>query len=112
MMRYIAKLGLTMAFVLTVSSAQAVGKRQLRPMLDPRDRLIDVDRGPGRLSDGERPELLGDFALGSVKCGKEDATATFEIVGNDGAVVELEAQRRLDQLGWHFRQLFGQGTPP
>ena len=88
----------------------AVGKRQLRPLLDPRDRLIDVDGGPGRLPDGKRPELFGDFALASVKPGKEYAATAFEIVGNDSAVVELEAQRRLDQLGWHFEQLFGEGN--
>ena len=64
----------------------AVGKRQLRPLLDPRDRLIDGNRGPGRLADGERLELLGDFALGSVKPGKEDAASIFEIVGDDSAV--------------------------
>ncbi len=88
----------------------AVGKRQLRPLLDPGDRLVDIDRGPGRLPNGKRLELLGDFALGSVKCGKEDATTAFEIVGNDSTVLELKAQRRFDELGRHFEQLFGEGN--
>ena len=88
----------------------AVSKRQLRPLLDPRDGLVDVNGGPGRLSGGERLELLGDFALGSVKCSKEDATAAFEIVGHNGTTLELEVQRRFDQFGRHFEQLFGEGN--
>src|SRR5580704_13218360 len=58
----------------------AVSKRQLRPLLDPRNGLVDINGGPGRLSGGLRLQLLGDFPLGSVKCSKEDATAAFEIV--------------------------------
>jgi len=51
----------------------AVSKRQLRALLDPRDGPIDINGRPVRLSGGQRLELLGDFALGSVKCSKEDA---------------------------------------
>ena len=47
-------------------------------LLDPRDRLVDVDGGPGRLSDNQRLELRSDFALGSVKRSEEDASAAFE----------------------------------
>ena len=63
-----------------------------------------------RLAGGERLQLLGDFALGSVKCSKEDATAAFEIVGHNGTTVELEVQRRFHQFGRHFEQLFGEGN--
>ena len=66
----------------------AVGKRQLRPLLDPRDGLVGIDRRPGRLSDGQRLELLGDFAFGSVKASKEDAAPVIEIVGDDRAILE------------------------
>src|SRR5271166_2434938 len=86
----------------------AVSKRQLRPLLDPRDGFIDINGRPGQLSGGERLELLGDFALGSVKCSKEDAAAAFEIVGNDGTILELKTQCCLDQFGWYFEQLFGE----
>ena len=87
----------------------ALGKRQLRPLLDPRNGLINVDGWPIRLSGGERLQLLGNFELGSVKRSKEDATAAFEIVGHNPATIELEVQRRFDQLGRHFEQLFGEG---
>jgi len=68
----------------------AVSESELRPLFDPRDGLIDFNGGPAGLSNGERLELLGDFALGSVKCRKEDATAAFEIVGHNGPTLELE----------------------
>jgi len=57
---------------------------------------------------GERLELFADFALGSVKCGKEDAAPAFEIVGDDRTVVQFKAQRRFDQPNRHFEQLFGE----
>jgi hypothetical protein len=43
---------------------------------------------PVRLSGGQRLELLGDFALGSVKCRKEDATAASEIDPALGSLAE------------------------
>jgi hypothetical protein len=88
----------------------AVGKRQLRPLLDPRDRLIDDNGRPGRLANGERLELPGDLALGSVKPRKEDAASIFEIVGDDGTVVEFKAQRRLDKFGGHSSSFSASGT--
>jgi len=94
----------------TNSLSLALGKHQLRPLLDPRNGLVDINGGPGRLSGAERLQLLGDFALGSVKCSKEDATAAFEIVGNDGTTLEFEVRRRLHQFGRHFEQLFGEGN--
>jgi hypothetical protein len=63
-----------------------------------------------RLSGSQRLQLLGDFALGSVKCSKEDATAAVEIVGNNGTTLEFEVQRRFHQFGRHFEQLFGEGN--
>ena len=88
----------------------AVSEPQLRPLLDPWDGPLDINGRPERLSGGERLQLLSDFALGSVKCSKEDATAAFEIVGHDGTTLELEVQRRFDQFGRHFEQLFGEGN--
>ena len=94
----------------TNSLLLATGERQLRSLLYPRDSLVGINGGPGRLSSGERLEPLGDFALGSVKCSKEDATAAFEIVGHDGTTFEFEVQRRFDQFGRYFEQLFGEGS--
>src|SRR5712671_3546219 len=48
------------------SLSLAIGKYQLRPLLDPWDRLVGIDRRPGRSSDYERLELFGDLALGPV----------------------------------------------
>jgi hypothetical protein len=48
------------------SLSLAIGERQLRPLLDPRDSLVGIDRRPGRSSDYERLELFGDLALGPV----------------------------------------------
>ena len=88
----------------------AVSESELRPLFDPRDGLIDFNGGPAGLSNGERLELLGDFALGSVKCSEEDATAACEIVGDDGTALELKAHCCLDQFGRYFEQLFGEGN--
>jgi hypothetical protein len=38
----------------TNSLSLAIGERQLRSLLYPRDRLVDVNGGPGRLSGAER----------------------------------------------------------
>ena len=48
------------------SLSLAIGERQLRPLLDPRDSLVGIDRRPGRSSDYERLEPFGDLALGPV----------------------------------------------
>ena len=65
----------------------AVSKRQLRSLLDPRDSLVDVNGGPGRLPNGKRLELFGDFVLGSVKCSEEHAATAFKIVPDNSAVL-------------------------
>jgi hypothetical protein len=88
----------------------AVGKRQLRPLLDPRDSLIVVHGGPGRLPNGKRLELLGDFArLGKARQETRN-DGPPEIVGDDSTVIELKVQCRLDELGRYFEQLFGEGN--
>ena len=75
----------------------AVSKRQLRPLLDPRDSLVDVNGGPGRLPNGKRLELLGGFVLGWVKCSEEDAAAPFKIVGDNSTVIELKTAPSVGQ---------------
>jgi hypothetical protein len=85
----------------------AVGQCQLRPLLNPSDGLIAVNEGPGWPSHGERPELLGDFALGSVKCSKEDATTAFEIVGVGTGINQAELARL-----WRHLQLLATPKMP
>jgi hypothetical protein len=80
----------------------ALCEHQLRPLLDPPDRLVGIDRRPRRSSDGERPELLGDLPLRPVEAGEEDATAAIEFIGDYGAAFELVAERRLDELRRYF----------
>ena len=82
----------------------AIGKRQLRPLLDPRDGLVGIDRRPGRFSSRERLELFGDLPLGPVEASEEDAPAALEVIGDYGAIFELKAERRLDELRRHFEQ--------
>ena len=91
------------------ASRLALGERQLRPLLDPRDGLVGIDRRPGRASDGQRLELLGNLPLGPVEAGEEDAAAAIEIIGDDRAILKLQAERRLDELGRHLEQLLRQG---
>jgi hypothetical protein len=82
----------------------AIGERQLRPLLDPRDGLVGIDRRPRRSSDSERLELFGYLPFGPVEPRKEDATAALEVIGDYGAFSELEAQRCFDELCRHFEQ--------
>jgi hypothetical protein len=44
----------------------AIGELQLRPLLDPRDGFVGIDRRPGRFSSRERLELFGDLPFGSI----------------------------------------------
>jgi hypothetical protein len=86
------------------SLSLAIGERQLRPLLDPGDRLVGIDQRPRRSSDCERLELFGDLPLGPVEPGKEDATVALEVIGDYGATFELEAECRFDELSRYFEQ--------
>ena len=76
----------------------AVSERQLRPLLDPWDDPLDINRRPERLSGGERLPLLSDFALGSVKCSKEDTT-TDRRTAPAGPAPSCSARGQLAGLG-------------
>src|SRR6516165_7416624 len=86
------------------SLSLAIGEHQLRPLLDPRDSLVGIDRRPRRPSDSERLELFGDLPLGPVEAGEEDAAMALEVIGDYGAAFELEAERRFDELSRDFEQ--------
>jgi hypothetical protein len=95
----------------------ALCERELRPLLDPRDCLVGIDRRPRRSSDCERLELFGDLPLSPVEAGEENAAAALKVIGDYGATFELEAQRRFDELCRGFEQglserdeLFGRET--
>src|SRR6266446_387060 len=88
----------------TNSLSLTIGERQPRPLLDPRNRLVNIDRRPGRFSDCQRLELFGDLPLSPVEAGKEDATVALKVVGDYRATFELKAQRRFDELCRHFEQ--------
>ena len=70
----------------------AIGKRQLRPLLDPRDGLVGIDRRPGRFSSRERLELFSNLPLGPVEASEEDATAALEVIGDYGAIFEARGR--------------------
>ena len=76
------------------SLSLAIGEHQLRPLLDPRDSLVGIDRRPRRSSDCERLELFGNLRFGPVEPRKKDAPAALEIIGDYGATLELMAERR------------------
>jgi hypothetical protein len=57
---------------------------------DPRDRLGGVDRGPGWPGGQETPQSFGNCLLGPVQAGEEHAATTFQQVGHDIAVLQLQ----------------------
>src|SRR6266446_921444 len=86
------------------SLSLAIGEHQLRPLLHPGDGLVGIDRRPWRTSDCERLEPFGDLPLGPVEAGEEDATVAFQVIGDYGATLELEAECRVDELYRYFEQ--------
>src|SRR5215469_15700530 len=88
----------------TNSLSLAIGERQLRPLLDPRDSFVGIDRRPRRFSSRERRELFGDLPLGPIEPGEEDAPAALEVIGDYRTTFELEAERRFDELNRYFEQ--------
>ena len=75
-----------------------VGQRQAGLLLDPRQRLLRVDVGPGQRSIDQAQYPLGDDLLGPVQAGEEDAGRLADRVGDDRSLGQFEIQRRLDQL--------------
>ena len=69
---------------------------------------MDVNIGPGRFPNGKRLELPGDFALSSVKCSEEHATAALKIVRDDSTILEIKTDCRLDEFGSYFEQLLSE----
>src|SRR5262249_5712234 len=82
----------------TNSFSLAIGEHQLRPLLDPGDSLIGIDRRPRRSSDRKRRELFRDLPLSPVKAGEEHATAAIEVIGDYRTTFELETEYCFDEL--------------
>lgn len=76
----------------------ALGKRELGSCLNPRDRLAGVNGWPWRLAAGEPVEHLGDLPLGVVQAGQEDTAPAVEVISNDAALLQLEAEGSLDEV--------------
>jgi hypothetical protein len=86
----------------------AVGERQPGALFDPRNRLVGVDRRPGRLTLGERLQPLPDIALGLVQRGEKGAAPALELIRNDMAGGDLLGERGLDQACGHLQERLGQ----
>ena len=86
----------------------AFGQRQAGLLLDPRQRLLRVDVGPGQRSVGQAQYPLGNDLLGPVEAGEEDAGRLADRVGDDRSLGQFEIERGLDQLLRDLEQLDGQ----
>ena len=86
----------------------ALGQRQAGLLLDPRQRLLRIDVGPGQLSVDQAQEPLGNDLLGAVEAGEEDAGRLADRVGDDRSLGQFEIERGLDQLLGDLQQLDGQ----
>ena len=64
------------------SLSLAISERQPRPLFDPRDALVGIDRRPRRSSDSEGLEPFGNLPFGPVEAGEEDAAAALKVVGD------------------------------
>ena len=83
----------------------ALSERQLRPLLDPGDRLVSVYRRPGRLPKRQRLELRRDLLFGPIQPREEHATSSIEIVCDDCPSLDFEAKRGLDKFGRSLQEL-------
>jgi hypothetical protein len=57
------------------------GQRQAGLLLDPRQRLLRIDVGPGQFSIDQAQEPFGDYLLGPVEAGEEDAGRLADGIG-------------------------------
>ena len=73
-------------------------------LLDPGQRLVGVDPGPGQLVPDECPQALGNCLLGSIEPGEEYTARLAHGIGDDGALGKLEIQRSLDEFLRHIQQ--------
>ena len=78
--------------------------------LDPSQRRVRCDRGPGRAAFGQSQQALGDVALGPVQPRQEHAGTLIDGVGHNRALDELQLKRGVDHLRRDLEQLGGERT--
>jgi hypothetical protein len=92
------------------SASRWLGARD-RPVLalHPGDGALHVDLGPGRRPKGEGPQPLRDGLLGPVQARQEHAGRALQRVRHHVTCLELQLERRLDQLRGYLDQGGGLG---
>ena len=92
-----------------IASAWLSASVEPGPVLDPRQRLVRIDRRPGQLAVQQAQEPLGDHPLGPIQPGEKDARRLADAVGNDRTLRQFEIERRPDRCRpAHLEQLLGQ----
>ena len=86
----------------------ALGKLQTAALLDPRQGLVRVDPGPGKLAIDEPQQPLSDTTLGPVETRQKHARRFADMIGDDGGLGQLQIEGRADQLLRHFEQFLGE----
>src|SRR6266516_651999 len=86
----------------------ALGEYQAGPLLDPGDRLVRINPGPGQLAGPKLQQPLGDAPLRPVQAGQENAGLIADRIGNHRAVSQFEVKGRADQLLRDLEKLSGQ----
>jgi hypothetical protein len=66
------------------------GQRQTGLLLDPRQRLLRVDVGPGQFSIGQAQYPLGNDLLGPVEAREENAGRLADLIGDDRFLGQFE----------------------
>ena len=67
--------------------------------------MSGIDPRPRRLAGCQRLEFSGNLAFGPVEPCEENATTPIEIIGENYAFLQFEAERRLDKLRRDLEQL-------
>ena len=86
----------------------AVGECQAGALLNPRHRLVRIDRGPRKFALRQSQNSVGNGPLGVMETGKEDSVGLAQTVSHHRAVGQFEIEGCADQALGHLKQLFGQ----
>ena len=70
------------------------GEHLARPLLDPGNGLVGVDRRPGRGALSQREEPVGDAPFGEIEAAQKNAGFRADRIGDDLIMGELMIQRR------------------
>jgi hypothetical protein len=81
-----------------IAAILTFGQLQSGPLLDPGQRLLGVDMGPGQGSVGQAEDAFGDDLLGTVQSGQEHARIIAHPIGDNAALGDLQVEGSLDKL--------------